>query len=100
MTSRQRIFAPMKVEGQQVDLSRMVDVLASAPERFKACELVRAIPGDYHFAQEVLNRLMQRWRKLGLCVFEKGGRWRLTEDAWSRIQDAHHDAFVAEAAPQ
>jgi len=80
-----KIFAPMTVEGELIDLSRMVTALANAPVRFRAVDLIRAINGSYQFSQEVLNRLMQRWRRLGLCTFNKG-RWSLTDGAWDRIQ--------------
>lgn len=86
-----KMLAPMRVENAIMTtqvLRRVIDRIANAPTRFEATDLIAAIPnvtGGVHFQQEVLNRLMQRWRRMGLVVFEKK-RWTLTRGAWDRMQ--------------
>lgn len=85
-----KILAPLTVEGTEVTTQTLRDVVQKMkrlPERFKAMDLIGAVPSkghDIHFQQEVLNRLMQRWRRMNLVTFEKkhwtlmpGGRDKL-----------------------
>lgn len=71
------ILAPLTVEGTKVTTQTLQDVVQKMnrlPERFKAMDLISAVPSkgnDIHFQQEVLNRVMQRWRRMGLVKFEK-----------------------------
>jgi len=63
--------------------------LANLPAQFKAIELASALVplgGDMWAGQEATNRLMQRWRKMGLTVFERPGLWRLTRGSWQKLQ--------------
>ena len=91
-TIKQHIVKPLRSGRLMVTPEQVIAIineLANVPERFKASDLVSALPGDdYPLQQEILNRLMQRWRKLGLCVFDSGGRWRLTTNGWPTMQAA------------
>lgn len=92
------ICKPFRVGPWSVDalqIANAIDLLANAPGRFEASHLAPAIlPKEtYHVTQEALNRLMLRWRKLGLVEF-KVGKWQLTRDAWHQMQDAAHAVRV------
>ena len=82
---------PMSVLGYTVTRANLVAVvyhLADTPDRFTSMDLVGPLPAwSFHWQQEVANRLMQRWRKLGLVSF-KTGRWRLAPGAWDALQAA------------
>ena len=72
------------------DVSRIIDGLANTQPRFRSNDLVpyvRSVDGpvDYQSAQEVLNRLFQRWRKMGLMSFSHG-RWTLARSEWDEMQ--------------
>lgn len=92
-----KILAPMTVEGTTVTtqtLRKVVDKMANVPAKFEAMDLISAIPqkgNDIHFQQEVMNRLMQRWRRMGLVEY-KQKRWRLLPGAWDTLQKAWRDA--------
>lgn len=86
------ICKPFRVAGNEVtgdQIARAIDLLANADPAFEASILTRAILPleSYHASQEAVNRLMQRWRKLGLATF-KSGRWKLTAGAWDKMQTA------------
>lgn len=91
-----KIFAPMVVEGTSVttqDLRKVHDKIANLPHKFIGMDLVSVLPErghSIHFQQEISNRLLQRWRKMGLVVF-KNKQWSLTKGAWDKIQEAWRD---------
>lgn len=70
-----------------------IDEMANTPEKFMASDLAGAVlpSATYWAKQEALNRLFQRWRKLGLITFERG-RWALTRGAWDQFQIAAIEA--------
>lgn len=82
---------PMNVLGYGVsraDLVAVVDGLANVPDRFIAMDILGPLPQHGgHWKQEVANRLLQRWRKLGLASCATG-RWRLSPGAWDKLQSA------------
>lgn len=80
-----------KVTSEQI--VRAIDRLANIPMRFPASDLVPAVlPGEsYVVKQEALNRLLQRWRKLGLVSFSRG-KWQLSNGAWETMQLAARQA--------
>lgn len=93
---RSMICKPFSVYGQAItarQIANVIDDLANAPPQFRAHDLVRGIlPGAaYIDKQEALNRLCQRWRKLGLLHFDKG-RWSLAKGAWDTLQLAAAEA--------
>jgi hypothetical protein len=89
-----------RVGGHFVSTARVADAvmrLANRPAQFKAIELASAlVPLDMWAGQEATNRLMQRWRKMGLTVFERG-LWRLTRGSWQKLQAQAIEARRAEA---
>lgn len=92
MTIVEKIAQSFTSCGQRVSARQIadaIDLLANAPTAFEASDLAPAIlpHATYHGTQEALNRLMQRWRKLGLVSF-KTGRWRLEAGAWDTMQTA------------
>lgn len=94
-TPRQMIGKPFKVAGVQVTsrhIADAIDRIANLPSAFQASDLTTSLmpESSYHAGQEATNRLMQRWRKLGLVEFGKG-RWKLTSGAWSKLQNAAAD---------
>ena len=85
---------PMTVLGHEVSRAHLVAVvygLANIPDRFIAMDILGPLPDHgCHWKQEVANRLLQRWRKLGLASF-KTGRWRLASGGWDALQSAARD---------
>lgn len=86
------VCKPFAVKGRVVTgrmIANAIDMLANFPAEFIAMDLVPAIFPDsdasFWDKQEALNRLFQRWRKLGLATFGKG-RWRLAKGAWGTMQ--------------
>ena len=81
------------MEGTEITtqtLRKVVDRMANVPHSFVALDLIAAIPqkgNSVHFQQEVMNRLMQRWRRMDLVQF-KQQRWTLLPGAWDKFQDA------------
>jgi hypothetical protein len=102
MTKKELIAKPFAVYGQVVtsaQIAEAINMLANVPKAFVAMDLVPAVLPDasFHDRQEALNRLFQRWRKLGLVNFRRG-RWSLTDEtrSWNDLQDA---ALAALAQP-
>jgi len=82
---------PLRVLGVDVTTADLIEVamsLANAPHAFIAMDLVGSLPDHgWHWKQEVINRLLQRWRKLGLVAF-KTARWTMSNKAWGDLQSA------------
>jgi hypothetical protein len=99
MTERELIAKPFNVFGSAVTgrhIASAIYALATMPLQFSALPLARhLVPnGSGHEGQEATNRLMQRWRKLGLCEF-RNGRWTLKKGAWEKLQLAAGDAITS-----
>lgn len=83
-------FAPFSVLGETVTsraIADAVDTLANEPTHFRAIALGRYLLPECggHQRQEATNRLMQRWRKMGLAEYSSKG-WTLTKGSWSSLQ--------------
>jgi hypothetical protein len=83
---------PFSVGGVGVSAAQIaaaIDRLRDLPPWFKASALASVLTPDesYVWKQEVLNRLFQRWRKLGLAEYQSG-KWRLKSGAWLTLQQA------------
>lgn len=94
-TVRELIARPFTVYGMEVtdrQIADAIDLLANLPWNFEGWQLGRALLPDAtgHERQEATNRLLQRWRKLGLVTF-KTGRWTLARAAWPAMQTAARD---------
>lgn len=94
------ICKPFSVSGDKVPataIANAIDRLANLPNQFMASDLSLAFPMvEWRMRQEATNRLMQRWRKLGLAEFSRG-RWKLTKGAWDVMQMAAVNARRAAA---
>ena len=86
-----RPFSVAQIPVTSAMICAAIDLIANLPPAFKASFLHPAFfpDGDPfpHASSEASNRLMQRWRGMGLCSF-KGGRWRLATGAWALMQSA------------
>lgn len=88
-----KILAPLTVEGTEVTtqtLRNVVEKMKRLPEAFKAMDLIGAVPSkgnDIHFQQEVLNRVMQRWRRMNLVTFKKK-HWAVMPGGWDKFLEA------------
>jgi hypothetical protein len=81
--------ASFNVMGETVTtraIADAIDALANLPLYFRAIELGRSLLPDCggHQRQEATNRLMQRWRKLGLAAYSSRG-WTLTKGSWGAL---------------
>lgn len=89
----QGIYSPMTVWGRKLDkadVKAIADGFANTPSAFRAADLTPFCPENntttgYQWKQEVLNRLFQRWRKMGLLKFQHR-YWKLTKGAWEVFQ--------------
>ncbi len=88
------ICKPFTIWGDEVTPAMIrdaINLIANFPSGFRSGSLCRAIYPDgavrTHQREEAVNRLMQRWRKLGLVTFAKG-RWWLEKGAWDKLQHA------------
>lgn len=85
------ILKPYAVAGVTVSsqcIADVIDGLANVPARWIGMDALGPLPDEsFHWKQEAMNRLCQRWRKLGLITF-KGGRWSMTKGAWDTFQAA------------
>lgn len=89
-TAIAHICKPFSVFGSDVtarQIADAIDLLADARTEFIGMDLCPALlPGStFHAKQEASNRLLQRWRKLGLIRFKRG-RWSLATGAWDDLQ--------------
>lgn len=87
-----RITEPFRVAGCEIKgvwIADAIDRLANIRDGFQTSALSSAFfpDGDMPFfyaRSEALNRLFQRWRRLGLVEF-RHGRWHLTKGAWGKM---------------
>lgn len=93
-------FAPFTVLGETVSvraIAAAADALANEPTLFRAVVLGRYLLPDCGRGQrqEATNRLMQRWRRMGLAAYSSRG-WTLAKDAWGTLQAQAIEARRAE----
>jgi hypothetical protein len=93
MSVDETICKPLFVKHHDVraeQVASVIDEMANLPRRMVAMDMIsrKLMPeASFEDKQECLNRLCQRWRKLGLMRFERG-RWVLTHGSWDRMQAA------------
>ena len=92
MEASDLLAAPFTVAGFEITggmIADAIDLLANQPRRFRTSALKPAFfkQGEpFPYARdEAVNRLMQRWRKMGLASFDRG-YWTLSRDAWDKMQ--------------
>lgn len=100
-TARELICKSYTVNGQVIRptyIANAIEALGNAPASFSAGVLAKhLLPyGEGWDQDEACNRIMQRWRKLGLCEFKSKG-WRLTTGAWEKLQLAAAEAWHGDA---
>ncbi len=88
-----QIVRKLTVDGHKITsdhVRSVIDGLANVPMKFESSDLIRSLNMPdltYHDHQEIMNRLCQRWRKMGLMEY-KNKRWTLTRGAWDKLQTA------------
>lgn len=79
-----KIIAPLTVEDVYISKTIVRNIVGEIIRRkneFVGMDLIKhitQIDSNIHFQQEVTNRLLQRWRRLGLISF-KSKKWKVVD---------------------